>query len=274
MTGDVEIRPGIWLRYGCEGARLGASIRGRFVPLSVDAPTRAFVDAALADPAGPLRTRVFQAARRFLSDYDAYGLLSMYGMHLLTKQHVSALLPGVSEGLSLLDVGAGNGAITQVLAPSFERVQVTETSRVLRRRLAERGFAVLNTDLSVAADSTQRFDVIACLNVLDRCARPRSLLANLKAMLQPSGRLLLSVPLPLRPHVHVGPQTVDPEESLPRSDQVWELDATSLHDELLRPLGFTVERLARLPYLSRGDADCPLYVLDAAVYVLRAAPNA
>lgn len=272
MTGDVEIRPGIWLRYGCEGAKLGASIRGRFVPLSIDAPTRAFVDTALAEPAGPFRTRLFQAARRFLSDYDAYGLLSMYGMHLLTADHVRALLPG-SERQSLLDVGAGNGAVTQVLAPSFERVQVTEASRVLRRRLAQRGFSVLKADLSVAADSTQRFDMIACLNVLDRCARPRSLLTHLKAMLEPGGRLLLSVPLPLRPHVHVGPQTVDAEESLPRTDNVWELDATSLHDELLRPLGFTTERLARLPYLSRGDADCPLYVLDAAVYVLRVAPN-
>lgn len=272
MTGDVEIRPGIWLRYGCEGAKLGGSIRGRFVPLSIDAPTRAFVDAALADPAGPLRTRLFQATRRFLSDYDAYGLLGMYGMHLLTKQQVSALLP-LGEAQSLLDVGAGNGAITDVLAPSFERVQATETSRVLRRRLAQRGYSVLNADLSVAADPTQRFDVIACLNVLDRCARPRSLLTHLKTMLEPGGRLLLSVPLPLRPHVHVGPHTVDAEESLPRSDHVWELDATSLHDDLLRPLGFTVERLARVPYLSRGDADCPLYVLDAAVYVLSAAPN-
>ena len=36
---------------------------------------------------------------------------------------------------------------------------------------------------------------------------------------------------------------------------------------LLLPAGLEIERLARCPYLSRGDAHAPLYVLDAAVWV-------
>ncbi len=272
MNGDVEVSPGVWLRYGCELKRLGPSVRDRFATLAIDAPTRAFVADALAHPAGPIRTRVFHAARAWLSDYDAYGLLGMYGMHLLTTAHVRALL-GDGPRVSLLDVGAGDGAVTQVLAPFFDIVSVTEASRVLRSKLTRRGFSVLSTDLSLAPTPTMQLDVIACLNVIDRCVRPRSLLTNLRSMLNGQGRLLLSVPLPLRPHVHLGARTADPEESLPRSDDQWELDATALVDELLSPLGYDVERLSRLPYLSRGDAHAPLYVLDAAVFVLRPRPT-
>jgi SAM-dependent methyltransferase len=153
----------------------------------------------------------------------------------------------------------------------FDSGHVTEASWVLRGKLSRAGFQVHEHDLCLAPLSDVHADVIACLNVLDRCLRPRSLLTHLRAMLAPSARLLLSVPLPLRPHVHVGPRTADPEEALPRSDDVWELDANALVEELLAPLGFQVERLSRVPYLSRGDVDCPVYVLDAALLVLRAA---
>jgi hypothetical protein len=33
--------------------------------------------------------------------------------------------------------------------------------------------------------------------------------------------------------------------------------------------GFAIERLARLPYLSRGDSRAPYYVLDDGLWVLR-----
>jgi hypothetical protein len=38
----------------------------------------------------------------------------------------------------------------------------------------------------------------------------------------------------------------------------------------LEEQGFTIERLARLPYLSRGDSRAAYYVLDDALWVLRA----
>lgn len=270
MTGDVEISPGVWLRYACDRTRLGVSVRSRFEPLKIDPAARAFVSDAFASPAGPVRTRFFQAMRNVLSDYDAYGLLDMYGMHLLSDKQARELLTRHATG-TLLDVGAGNGAVTQVLSPLFSEVHTTEASRVLRRRLRQRGFKVLRRDLSLSPEPELRPNVIACLNVIDRCARPRSLLTHLRSMLARDGRLLLSVPLPLRPHVHIGARTADPEESLPSSQHTWELDVTALVDELLAPLGFELERLSRLPYLSRGDVTTPLYLLDAAVLVLRIA---
>jgi len=275
VTGDVEISPGVWLRYACETVRLGASLRDRFVPLAIDAATRAFVADAMTHAAGPLRTRLFRAACTLWSDYDAYGLLGMYGMHLVSTEQARALLSARGDRAQgrLLDVGAGDGAITAALAPLYSDVIATEASRVLRYRLKQRGFVGIGHDLSLSPLPNLQVDTIACLNVIDRCARPRSLLTHLHSMLPADGRLLLSVPLPLRPHVHVGPRTADPEESLPvplgAPDQSWEASATTLVEGLLLPLGFEVERLSRLPYLSRGDALAPLYVLDAAILLLR-----
>jgi hypothetical protein len=81
------------------------------------------------------------------------------------------------------------------------------------------------------------------------------------------GRLVLSVPLPLKPHVHVGRFTVDQEERLPDAESSWEAGVASLASALLAPCGLEVAALSRAPYLCRGDAQTAVYELDAAVFV-------
>jgi hypothetical protein len=110
--------------------------------------------------------------------------------------------------------------------------------------------------------------VVCCLNVLDRTARPLSLLRSLLTHLSERGRLLVSLPLPPLPHVHVAGGTVAPSERLPSVAIDWESATRELSQRLFEPLGLRVERLARAPYLSRGDSYASLYVLDAAVWVL------
>ena len=52
---------------------------------------------------------------------------------------------------------------------------------------------------------TGQFDLIACLNVLDRCSKPSDLLHDIKKRLVPvSGRLVLAVVLPFCPFVEDG----------------------------------------------------------------------
>jgi len=78
--------------------------------------------------------------------------------------------------------------------------------------------------------------------------------------------MIVSVPLPLRPHVHVGRFTVDAEERLPCADASWEQGAASIAREVLQPCGLRVRAFSRVPYLCRGDAHTQLYVLDTATY--------
>lgn len=50
-----------------------------------------------------------------------------------------------------------------------------------------------------------KFDVIACLNLLDRCDKPLTLLSDIKETLHPeTGRLIVAVVLPFRPLVESG----------------------------------------------------------------------
>lgn len=48
------------------------------------------------------------------------------------------------------------------------------------------------------------FDLIVCLNVLDRCSEPFTLLRSIRDKLEPeTGRCILAVPLPLSPSVEI-----------------------------------------------------------------------
>jgi len=258
---------GVALPYGCDRSALPEPLGQRFVELACDQATVSFVRQALARPHGALRMAGYRLLRTLVSDYDAYGVLGMYPMHLLSEAQFRTLLEG-SIGGRLLDVGAGSGRVTAQAAPLFDTVTVTETSRALTRSLRRRGYRLLECDLGLQPlPAGERFDVMLCLNVLDRCLRPRSLLRHLGAGLEPGGRLLVSVPLPLRPHVHIGRHTVDPDEPLPAAAPSWEAGAVSVADEVLAAEGLEVLRLSRAPYLSWGDTERRLHQLDAALFV-------
>ena len=60
------------------------------------------------------------------------------------------------------------------------------------------------TSQTDSADRRQ-YDVISCLNLLDRCERPLILLQQIRASLTPStGRLVLAVVLPFSSYVETG----------------------------------------------------------------------
>jgi 2-polyprenyl-3-methyl-5-hydroxy-6-metoxy-1,4-benzoquinol methylase len=258
------------LRYDCDLAKLPPELARTFVRLAEDDATRAFVARA---PHGKLGTLARRALGSVLSDYDANALLDFYPMHLLSTAQWRVLL-GEDPGGRLLDVGAGSGDVLSALAPLFREVTTTETSRGMARTLRARGYVCHGIDLAEAAlppHSRSAFDVVSLLHVLDRARHPLTLLARATALVASGGALLVATPLPLSTHVHVAGGTVDAEEVLPTDDDAseWEPALCSLVTRVLAPLGLAVERVTRAPYLSRGDADTPLYSLDDAILVLR-----
>jgi len=274
---DVTVGAGVQLRYACALDRLPAALVERFVPLAHDAAAAAFVARSLAAPHGALRTTAYGLLRRVLSDYDAYGLLGMFPMHLWSTPQLHALLAAATRVRDytprgrLLDVGAGDGGITAHTAPGFDEVLATESSAPLRRRLRRRGYRVLDHDLGRSPlPAALAADVVTCLNVLDRTPYPRTLLTHLRAALRPNGVLIVSLPLPLRPHVQRAGHTADPEEPLPDTGDTFETGIARLHDALLTPHALTLRAFSRLPYLCHGDTTHTLYALDAAVLLCTA----
>lgn len=52
------------------------------------------------------------------------------------------------------------------------------------------------------------YDVVTCLNLLDRCDTPRTLLSQIHAKLVPGGTLVVALVLPFSPYVETGESCV------------------------------------------------------------------
>ena len=265
---------GITLRYECEVSRLSAALRPSFAQLDADEPTRQWLDDAISRPHGTAALIALAMARKVMSDYDANGLVGAHDMRVLGTDQWRQLAGacGIRLGGRALDVGAGEGQVTDELKPLFDEVVTTELSSAMARRLRSRGYACHEVDLALEplpSGSADRFDAIALLNVIDRTSLPYRLVERLGSMLMPAGVLFCAVPVPLNPHVHIGPVTVDPEEILPIAKGGWEEGVSALADTFFPACGFDVVGLSRVPYLCRGTKKEPVIALDDAVFVCR-----
>jgi SAM-dependent methyltransferase len=139
----------------------------------------------------------------------------------------------------------------------------------MAERLRRAGLECHQVDLTERQLPGPHFDLITCLNVLDRTARPRRLLQRMRDLLEPSGRLVLALALPYEPFFYDGPNSADPLERLACAERNWESAASSLVTRELTPLGFTLVSVSRAPYLSFGDTARGLYQLDDAILVLQ-----
>jgi len=286
--------------YRVKVRNLSSSLQRAYVPLYADAETLEYVNRSqrrlmswhswwyhwfLYHLVTLLRSR--------FSLTDANALLSRGEMFVLSTAHAEEMLAGGvgraadgghGVGGVLLDIGAGDGQVTQKLAPLFDAVVATEASAHMERRLRRRNFDVTlaTTDLPEVVEVARsalaghskvnfdgEFDCIALLNVLDRCDKPLTLLKEVKSMLRPGGKLLLAVVLPFRPFVEDGTRRIPPTEKLglPRNAG-WELSVQMIVDKVFTPLELQVDRVARVPYYSTGNHMHPLYTLDDAVFVL------
>jgi protein-L-isoaspartate O-methyltransferase len=262
----MSFRDSLTLRYQCDRTQLPGRLAERFIEVGPDAELDDWLHAAARARASWMRTGAQRLLRQYVSDFDANAVLGVYPMYLLgTAQWIQIL--GARHWGRLLDVGAGSGDVTAKLSPLFDETTTTEVSRGMARKLRRLGFHCLRADLSTDNLPDSPYDVISCLNVLDRCRLPLTLLARLREGLAAAGRLVVAVPLPYSPHVYDGPRTLEPAERLACTAKHWEGAASQLCSLVLEPLGYSIDALSRAPYLSGGDAKRPVYELDAAIIV-------
>ena len=252
------------LYYDADVAALSPRLRDRFVKLERDAATDAFLAQARHGRHSWWRTQLHHFLRQFMSDFDVNGLLNMYPLFVASTDHWRLLL-GPQRVARLLDVGSGSGNVTQTLIPLADHVVTTELSRNMAERLRRSGLECHEIDLAERDLPGDRFDLVTCLNVLDRTSRPRQLLRRMHHHLQPGGRLLLALALPYNPFFFRGNTTPEPLERLDCAEPGWEEAVNRLVERELEPLGFSVHSVSRTPYLSFGDSDSGLYELDDAL---------
>jgi hypothetical protein len=240
-----------------------------FVLTEPDEVNERFLQAALAAPHGAWKTFLHGVGCKLLGDFDVNGVLNMYPVHLLSAAQWQRLLPAQAVSGTHLDVGAGNGDLTVELRDHFQATSVTEASWAMRRRLRAQGYTVYPPELSHVPGFGD-FATVTCLNVLDRTARPLTLLSHLHAAAKARGFVVVAAPLPLRPFYYRGPLTAEPKEPIQARGPRWENAAIQLLQLIQRAQpGWQLCAWTRVPYLSWGDADCSLYALDDVVLVFR-----
>ncbi|CAK0837704.1 unnamed protein product [Prorocentrum cordatum] len=258
-------------------------LASRFVPLGPDPAAEAFLRSV--PRASVARTLAHHALCGLpLDDFDVNAWLGIvYPLHLLTNAQLRALFAAAALptplSRALDDVGAGEGSVTAELRPLCARLVAAETSRGMAARLRRAGLEVWEEDLAESAAARVRaghggFSLVALLNVLDRCSRPRGLLSAAHCLLGPSPSwLLLATPLPFRP-AYFGPDTrwsgrpVEPflEAPAPGAPEAsWASEAEQILDGALPRAGFEPRAISRVPYLCGGDAFAPASELDALV---------
>ncbi|KAM7542259.1 hypothetical protein Aperf_G00000015880 [Anoplocephala perfoliata] len=226
----------------------------------------------------------------FMTATSCNGLLNRGSMFVFSSDLFRKLLDVDQcwKAERLLDLGAGDGRVTQRMAPMFDEVYVTEISPVMRWRLRQANFTVLEIDewdktLPVttsrtdvieveSGSSTPEYDVVACLNLLDRCAEPLTLLRRMRAVLKPvSGRIVIALVLPLSQYVETTPKNEPLEVMELGESREWEVQFDSFVANVLEPAGLELVRWTRVPYLCEGDLARSFYSLNDVVMVVKSA---
>lgn len=263
--------------YSCDTTRLPPELADCFVQLDRDDETNAFINDCVWT-AHNVCLQLFYSfvnllLSLFLSRTDINGLLDRGHMFVFSKQHLRKLISRAQferdrTSSTLLDIGAGDGCVTQQLSEFAASVCATEASALMRRALKRNNFHVLDLD-KWYGPSAPAYSIISILNVLDRCDKPRTLLWQAHRQLEIGGLLVIALVLPFAPFVEQGARKRRPSEKLEIRGSSWEEGVTTLWKNVIEPLGFQPVALTRVPYLSEGDLTKEYYMLDNVVLVLK-----
>ena len=253
----------------------------KFIQMELDDETNKFIDTCYQKSEWFVTQLYHSIARSFLNLFmtstSTNGLLDRGSMFVFSSQQFRTLYPDADQQTDgtescLLDLGAGDGKVTQVMAPFFGQTYVTEVSPIMRRILSRKNFNVL--DVETWQDTNLTFDLIAGLNLLDRCDRPITILNQMTSRLKPNGKIILALVLPLSQYVESGREgrAADdhrPSEVLNVTGETFEHQLVSLEANVLTPVGLEIVKWTRLPYLCEGDLDLSFYWLHDVVMLLR-----
>lgn len=163
---------------------------------------------------------------------------------------------------------------------------------------------MISPDLEANESNFMKYDAIACLNLLDRCDTPISLLKQIKAALKPNGLLIVALVLPFKPFVEYNKDSKPAEElfslknnnliNASKNETACDQDPVTreslllkksiytgrmlnkinfqidfLCENVLEPLGFDLLKFTRLPYLCEGNMEQSFYYLHDYVFIFK-----
>lgn len=134
---------------------------------------------------------------------------ALQGFEKLRIEHELETILDWCQGRNALEVGCADGLTTARIAEKFDRIVVVEAVGnyidATRRRLDERADKVqFQRTLFEEFSSTERFDTIFLLSILEHVSKPQIILMKAKSMMSENGILLAAVPNAESLHRRVG----------------------------------------------------------------------
>jgi len=242
-------------------------VNTKFVKLSADDETIRFIKTS-TEKSEELFTQIYHNFAKvvlswFYSQTDINGILQRGSMFVLSREQFLLLTDAMEED-SMIDLGAGDGATTLSMAPSFNKVYATEASKPMRAILEMKSIKVLMIEDWI---NHGPYNLISCLNLLDRAENPLAILQDVKLALKPKGLFLVALVLPYTPYVETN-QSHKPTEPLDITGQTLEDQIVSAI-KIVESAGFQLLKWTRVPYLCEGDLNQPIYHLADFVMIFK-----
>lgn len=288
----------------------------KFVLLNEDQETTNFIDQCF-EKSDWFITQFFHSImismlKLFMATTSINGLLKRGSMFVFSVQQFSTLIDfdtsyNSIKMESLLDLGAGDGAVTEKMEPFFNKIYATEMSVAMQWRLKQKGYTIFDVNSwdnhVISKDESQepvylKYDAISCLNLLDRCDEPFTLLKQIKSSLKPNGLLIVALVLPFRSFVEYNKDNKPKENLLNLKDlkpqkkkdtcsndvanilnqpiyngkmlNKINFQINYLVEEIFEPIGFDLQKITRLPYLCEGNMEQSYYYLHDYVFIFKA----
>ncbi|KAL0617722.1 Methyltransferase-like protein 9 [Plecturocebus cupreus] len=192
--------------YVCNREKLCESLQAVFVQSYLDQGTQIFLNNSI-EKSGWLFIQLYHSFvssvfSLFMSRTSINGLLGRGSMFVFSPDQFQRLLKINPDWKThrLLDLGAGDGEVTKIMSPHFEEIYATELSETMIWQLQKKKYRVLG--INEWQNTGFQYDVISCLNLLDRCDQPLTLLKDIRSVLEPTrGRVILALVLPFHPYV-------------------------------------------------------------------------
>lgn len=119
-------------------------------------------------------------------------------------------LNGVS-GKNILDVGCGEGSLLKILKDKGNSVSGIEASETGQQACKKKRIECFSVDISRERFpfEDEAFDIVTCLEVIEHVENPYQALCEIKRVLKPGGKLIISIPNPRSMHAYIYPGLFD-----------------------------------------------------------------
>lgn len=115
-------------------------------------------------------------------------------VRVVAARQARFLAQGLRAGASVLDVGCGRGVLLSALADRQLQVHGFEISAAAIQGADPRAQIVVADDILHAGFQADSFDEVIFWHVLEHLANPRQVIAEVRRILKPGGRLIVAVP--------------------------------------------------------------------------------